>query len=231
MNTATGLRAGAVVGVALWLGVFGGVGTASQKATPAEIATKMTGTWTINRELSPSFTAPGGPGGRRGGGGPSFALAGGFQGRGGGGRGGGGGGDTGPTGPGDLTPEELAGQAAIRQLQQIAPQITIKASADSISFADGRGEQTYAHRRQVDEARSRRREDQRQDQVGQAGTAAGFLEHEDQPGSHVGARRQRPPADEGASREHDPEHGRSEGCLRSSVGDRGPAEAGRHDCT
>jgi hypothetical protein len=50
----------------------------------------------------------------------------------------------GPTGPGDLTPEELAGQAAIRQLQQIAPQITIKASADSITFADTRGEQTYA---------------------------------------------------------------------------------------
>jgi hypothetical protein len=103
----------------------------------------MTGTWTINRELSPSFTAPGGPGGRRRGGGPAFALAGGFQGRG-GGRGGGGGGDAGPSGPGDLTPEELAGQAAIRQLQQIAPQITIKASADAISFADPRGEQTYA---------------------------------------------------------------------------------------
>ena len=32
----------------------------------------------------------------------------------------------------------------MRQLQQIAPQVTIKASAESITFVDARGERTFA---------------------------------------------------------------------------------------
>jgi hypothetical protein len=127
------------VAVALAFGAvtFGG-GLSAQKPSPADLAAKLSGTWTINRELSPGFAAPAGRG-RRGGGGPSFALAG-MAGQ----RRGSvpGGGDA--NGPGDLTPEELAGMEAMRQIQQIASTITIKATAESVTFADQRGEQTYS---------------------------------------------------------------------------------------
>jgi hypothetical protein len=43
-----------------------------------------------------------------------------------------------------LSPAELADIAAMRQLQQIADQIAIKATADKILFADARGEREYA---------------------------------------------------------------------------------------
>ena len=37
---------------------------AAQKTTPADAATRLTGTWKLNRELSPGFRAPGSrPGG------------------------------------------------------------------------------------------------------------------------------------------------------------------------
>jgi hypothetical protein len=112
-------------------------GLSGQKATPADVAARLTGTWTINRELSTGFSAPG----RRGrGGGPSYAVGGALQ-RG-GGRGAGLSGD-GPSGPEDLTPEERAALAAMRQLQQIAPEITIKATPDSVTFVDQRGEQAF----------------------------------------------------------------------------------------
>jgi hypothetical protein len=55
---------------------------------------------------------------------------------------GGGGADT-PTTNADLTPEELAAQAAIRELQRVAEIITIKATADAVSFSEARGEQKY----------------------------------------------------------------------------------------
>jgi hypothetical protein len=56
-------------------------------------------------------------------------------------RGGGGGGASEPA---DLTPEQRAEQAAMRALQQIDARITIKASADSVTFIDTRGEHTFA---------------------------------------------------------------------------------------
>src|SRR5262245_58940905 len=102
------------VASALVLGAitFGG-GLSAQKASPADVAAKMSGTWTINRELSPGFAAPSGGRGRRGAG-AAFALAG-MAGQRRGSVPGGGGGD----GPGDMTPEELAGMEAMRQIQQI----------------------------------------------------------------------------------------------------------------
>jgi hypothetical protein len=129
-----------VAGVALALGAMTCLAgdLAAQKASPAELAAKLSGTWTMNRELSPGFSTPGGPGGRRGGGGASLALAAMPGQR----RGSVPGGD-GPNGPSDLTPEEMAAQVAIRQLQQVAPQITIKATPESVTFTDQRGEQTF----------------------------------------------------------------------------------------
>jgi hypothetical protein len=107
---------------------------------PADVAAKLSGSWVFNRELSTGF-GPAGPG--RGHGGnipmrPSFAMAPGAQGR----RAGGGGG--GGVDQSDLTPEQRAEQAAMRQVQQIADRMTIKVSADSVTFIDSRGERTFA---------------------------------------------------------------------------------------
>ena len=43
----------------------------------------------------------------------------------------------------DLTPEQRAEQAAMRQLQQIAERITITATADNVTFSDLRGERAF----------------------------------------------------------------------------------------
>jgi len=59
-------------------------------------------------------------------------------------RGGGGRGGAGISDASDLTPEQRAEQAAMRQVQQIADRMTIKASADSVTFIDSRGERTFA---------------------------------------------------------------------------------------
>jgi len=116
-----------------------GTGLHAQKAAPSDVAARLNGTWKLNRELSDSMTDPGSRGRR--GGGALFAFAGSpAPQRGGGGRGGGG---DAPTTSADLTPEELAAQAAIRQLQAVPEVITIKAAADSVSFTDSRGERTY----------------------------------------------------------------------------------------
>src|SRR5438094_5402210 len=113
----------------------------AQKLAPQDLAGRLSGTWVVNRELSTGFRTPG----RRGG--PSttlrpgalFAVAAAPQRpRGGGGR------DSGPTDPSDLTPEQRAAQAAMRQLQQIAERIVIKASAEAVTFSDTRGERTFA---------------------------------------------------------------------------------------
>ena len=104
---------------------------------PADVAAKLSGNWVLNRELSTGFGSPA-PGRGRGGNAqarPLYAMASPAQGR----RGGGGGGDQ-----TDLTPEQRAEQAAMRQVQQIADRMNIKASADSVTFVDSRGERTFA---------------------------------------------------------------------------------------
>jgi len=108
----------------------------AQKAGPADVAASLTGTWKLNRELSDTMAAPG-RGAQRGGG-ASFAISAPLLQRGGGGRGG----DS-PATSADLTPDELAAQAAIRQLQGVPEVIAIKASAETVSFSDTRGERTY----------------------------------------------------------------------------------------
>ena len=121
------------------LAMAGVVGASGQKVSPAEVAEKMSGTWKLNRELSPSLAAPargrtGGPGR-----GAAFTIGGAAGQRG----GGGGGGMQSPTTAADLPPDVLAAQAAMRDLQQLAETITIKAAVDSIAVADPRGERTY----------------------------------------------------------------------------------------
>jgi len=107
----------------------------AQRLTPADLAGKLSGTWVLNRDLSKGFRTPGrqgrfllvslSPPQRRGGGG-------------------GGGRDSSPASPNDLTPEQRAEQAAMTQLQQIAERIVIRASPESVTFIDSRGERTFA---------------------------------------------------------------------------------------
>jgi hypothetical protein len=133
-------RMGRLVAVSAVVIAIAGADTLArgQKLTPQDLAARLSGTWKLNRELSTGFR----PAGRRSGGAlapRSFAVAGAFvQRRGGGGAGGGGFND-----PSDLTPEQRAEQAAMRQLQQTASTIQIKASADSVTFIDARGERTF----------------------------------------------------------------------------------------
>ena len=136
-RAAIAIAALAVVGGGLTAGAARG-----QKLTPAEAATRLSGTWTINRELTSGFNAPGRRGGR--GGGASFNLGGtvrltappSFAQRGG----------AGPSTAADMTdlsPAERAAMSAMRELQQLAETLTIKATADQIAFEDARGQRTY----------------------------------------------------------------------------------------
>src|SRR5262245_21309771 len=110
----------AVAGVAFGGLVLGAIG---QKLTPAEAATRLSGTWTINRELTSGFNAPGRRGGRGGrGGGANFNLGGGaarfgstpsFAQR-------GGAGPSTASDMSDLSPAERAAMSAMRELQQLS---------------------------------------------------------------------------------------------------------------
>jgi hypothetical protein len=124
------LALGVLASFTLWSAVT------AEKQTPAEAADRLTGTWVFNKELSKGFSAPGAPRGGPGrGSGARFSVAPGFgQGR--------GGGQT-PSSPSDMSPAELAAIAAMRQLQQIADVITIKATPEQVTFTDGRGERQY----------------------------------------------------------------------------------------
>jgi hypothetical protein len=130
-----GFEASAMLAVGAMMVVLS-QGVSAQKASPADLAGKLSGTWVLNRELSPGFRAA--PG-RRGGGGGAFFAAAGLAGQR-GGRGGAGGGSDAT----DLTPQQLAEQAAMRQLQQITETVVITASAETVTFADSRGERTYS---------------------------------------------------------------------------------------
>ena len=131
------LRVVAALGVTTTMMVLTQPVVGAQKASSADLAAKLTGTWVLNRELSTGFRAPA-PGRRGGGAAPLFAVAGQRGGRGGGGAGGG------VSDATDLTPQQRAEQAAMRQLQQITEKVVITASAETVTFADARGERTFA---------------------------------------------------------------------------------------
>jgi hypothetical protein len=135
-RSATGFIVGTAVIFALAT-----AGVTGQKLNPADVAAKLSGTWKLDRALSPSVGAPGrGRAGGPGQGGAARMVAAAdvaFAAQ----RGGGGGA---PAGPGDLPPDVLAAQSAMQDLQQIAETMTVKATPDSIAFLDPRGEWTFA---------------------------------------------------------------------------------------
>ena len=103
-------------------------------------AAKLSGTWVLNRELSSGFAAPGRGRGRGGQprSGARFATANvtmapqrgsgsGFGNE-----------------ASDLTPEQRAEQAAMRELQQIDSRVTITASATEVTFKNSLRENTFA---------------------------------------------------------------------------------------
>jgi hypothetical protein len=124
----------ALVGVALTVaGVTAGAGT--QKLTPAEAATRLSGTWALNRELTSGFNAPGQRGGRRGGG-LLLSMAPGAGQR--------GAGPSTATDASDMSAAERAAMMAMRELQQLAEVISIKATPEQVVFEDARGQRSYA---------------------------------------------------------------------------------------
>ena len=131
-----------LVGVAALVALCAVGGSAEQAGSPADVAARMTGSWKLNKELSPSLSAPAGrgPDGRRGGG-ALYAMAAPQRGggRGGGGAGAGGGGSE----PAPLMPEEIAAQAALTILHQVPVEVKIEATATDITFVEPRGQMSF----------------------------------------------------------------------------------------
>jgi hypothetical protein len=123
-----------LVGAALAVaGVTAGART--QKLSPAEAATRLSGTWVLNKELTSGFKAPAGRRGGGRGGGLRMAMAPAVGQRG-----------TGPStasDASDLSAAEVAAMAAMRELQQLADVITIKATSEQVTFEDARGQRSY----------------------------------------------------------------------------------------
>lgn len=127
-STSVAIVAGAMFAVA-----FVSANVVAQKKTAADVAAKFTGTWVMK-----VAAAGGGPaaGAAR----PLYEVGffTEFQGR----RGNGGGAPGGAGG--GMDEGERAGQAALSKIQQLGRTVTIKATAESVTFVDGNGERTYA---------------------------------------------------------------------------------------
>lgn len=125
-----------------------------QKASAADVAVRMSGTWTINWELTKTFTGSGRASGKRPRGSlqrtrfqraptypqgirPNPTNT-----------------EPTPSGVADMTPAELAEMRAMRQMQQVPPTITIAATAERVSIEDDRGEQTCASDGRTDKVRT-----------------------------------------------------------------------------
>lgn len=125
-----------------------------QKNSAADVAARMSGTWTINWELTPTGRSAGRAAATRPRGGGTEGVR--FQ--------------RAPTypqgvranptnteptpaGAADMTPAELAESRGMRQIQQVASTITIEATPARVSIADERGDQTCASDGKADKVR------------------------------------------------------------------------------
>ena len=121
-----------LIGAALALAGMTAVAGA-QKPSPADAATRLSGTWVLNKDLTSGFRAPGERRGGGRGGGLRLAMAPAFaQGR-----------QSSASDATDLSPAEVAAMAAMRELQQLAEVLSIKATPEQVVFEDARGQRTY----------------------------------------------------------------------------------------
>jgi len=118
----------------------------AQVTTPSDVAARLSGTWKLNLELSPAVSAPGRSGsrGRSGVGRGSFVVGLAVAQRG-GGRGGGGG----PEGGGGeasapVPAEELAALRVLQGFEQIPTDVSITATADTVTVKENSGQGTFA---------------------------------------------------------------------------------------
>lgn len=121
-------------------------GVLAQEATPSDVAAKISGTWKLNLELSPGVTASGRSGGRgrSGVGRGSFAV--GLSGlQRGGGRGGGGGSEGGGGEASAPVPaEELAALRLLQGFEEIPADVSIIATADTVTVKETSGQGTFS---------------------------------------------------------------------------------------
>jgi hypothetical protein len=120
-------------------------GVIAQLGTPADVAAKISGTWKLNLELSPSVTAAGRSGGRgrSGAGRASFVVGLAPVQR--GGRGGGGGSEPGGgEASAPVSPEEIAALKVLEGFQQIPTDVSIIATADTVTVKESSGQGTFA---------------------------------------------------------------------------------------
>ena len=110
---------------------------AAQSPSSADIAQNLTGTWKLNKELSPTLSGPAPPGRPGGRGGALLALA--APQRGGRGGGGGGGAAAGGPEPSNMMPGEAAAQAALNVLHQVPLELQIIATPGDVTFVEPRG--------------------------------------------------------------------------------------------
>jgi hypothetical protein len=111
----------------------------AQSASPTEMATKLTGVWKLNADLTPASPKPGRGGGFAGGAAGSFAaLLSPVQRGGRSGDRGGGGGRGESSAP--LMAAEVAAQTALSILHEVPIEIRIDARAEDVTFRDPRGE-------------------------------------------------------------------------------------------
>jgi hypothetical protein len=138
----TCLRRTAPLALAALLAAGPGLATPRTQGVPADLASKISGRWRLNPSLSPGLAEPPARGRSGGAGrGALFAVAApAFQ-R--GGRGGGGGGASGGGADSPIMSEEVAAQAALDIIQQVPPELTITAGADSVEFVEPRGQSQF----------------------------------------------------------------------------------------
>ena len=110
-----------IVALAIVLLAGSGLGAVPQAPVPAELAARMTGRWQLNRELSPDLAKPGPGRGRRGGSGgaePRIEM---------------------PT----VTAAEAAAQAALAAIQDVPAELTIEATATTMTLTEPRGPSVF----------------------------------------------------------------------------------------